>query len=110
MGIPLTAGKRGLVYAGRRIKAGRDFEVRTKSEARILKAIGKAVDRPQQSYQTRVMTAAPPAAQAPARTDEDLDSMDIDALRALAAHLGVKVHPLAGAYKVRQAIRASRGE
>lgn len=40
-------------YAGRSMRAGADFEA-TGRDARILVAIGKA------SYQTRVMTAAPP--------------------------------------------------
>ncbi|MES2634030.1 MAG: hypothetical protein V4669_13735 [Pseudomonadota bacterium] len=73
------------------------------------------------TYDTRMMTAAPvePAAAPvpmivkaepaepvePARTaDVSLDDMDAEALHALARARGVKVHHLAGAAKVRQAL------
>ena len=74
--------------------------------ARTLQKIGRG------TYLTRDMAAAPVAVAPgvvpvapPASVAVDLDSMDADALRALADERGVKVHHKAGAEKLRAALR-----
>lgn len=112
MSIPLKA-RRDFVYAGRRLKAGQDFDAKSNSDARLLKAIGHAEDRQAaapQTYRTRMMQAETPApvfAQ-PAASSDDLDAMDADALHALAGSLGLYVHHRTGPERVRQAIRDHR--
>lgn len=71
--VPLTAIK-DHVYAGRRVKAGADYEASGQSDARLMKALGRAKDRevivapapvvskPVQTYSTRMLTAAAPIA------------------------------------------------
>lgn len=129
MSIPMTA-KRSFVYAGKRVAKGQEFNARGVSDARVLSAVGHAVESQASAipaaaaplrgqYQTRVMTAAAPAAYvAPAPSappvapmvikvegaDVVLDDMDGDALHALATQLNVHVHPLTGAKKLRQAL------
>lgn len=73
-------------------------------DAELLQRLGKG------TYLTRDMAAARsvavviPAAQ---NKDVDLDSLDGDALHALARERGVKVHHKAGADKVRAALRGA---
>lgn len=59
------------------------------------------------SYLTRDMQAAeaPAAHLAPQPAGDDLDALDADALHSLAKDRGLKVHPRAGAEKVRAALR-----
>jgi len=121
MTVPMKALK-AFPYAGRRLVRDQEFEARGRTDARVLAAIGHAVVRvPLASppppaagtYNTRVMTAAAPAA-APAATpvavikvdgaDVALDGMERGDLHALADRLGVKVHPLTGPAKLRQAL------
>jgi hypothetical protein len=105
MAIPLKA-KRSFVYAGRRLHAGDPFDARTTTDARILVAIGHAGDPPPpEQYSTRVMT---PGRSGVTTKAEDLDSMDIEALRTLAAERGVRVHHFAGAERIRAAIREAQ--
>ena len=110
MSIPLKA-RRDFAYAGKRIKRDQDFDARSKSDAKLLKAIGHAEDRVMSApptYNTRMMTAATPAP-APARTSGDnLDAMDAEALHALARSMDIYVHHRAGADRVRFAIREHR--
>lgn len=116
---------RPFVYAGKRLKVGEVFaaagSMRPGSQPALLKAIGNAeryettnVAAPvAAAYQTRAMAAAPVAPVVHTRVDTgapDLDSMGKDELHELAARLSVKVHPLAGAAKVRAAIREARSE
>ena len=72
------------------------------------------------TYSTRELRAAPvyippvvvedgPPAPVEEVTDE-LDSLDVDALRELAEARGVKVHHKAGADKIKAALRAGDGE
>lgn len=121
MSVPLKA-LRSIPYAGRRVKAGQPFDARTRSDARLLIAIGHAEKRepdpraiepakPAQ-YRTRVMTAEQPepAPQSPplvTKTD-GLDDMDAEALRAMAERMGLHVHHRAGAYTIRRAIRTAK--
>ncbi|MBI3150069.1 MAG: hypothetical protein HYZ17_16315 [Betaproteobacteria bacterium] len=102
-------------YAGKRLRPGDHFEARGESDARVLAAIRTAerCARPApvptaDTYQTRVMTAKPaglpPVPMSLSRTVVSLDDMDAEALHALAKSRGVKVHHLAGARKVRQAL------
>lgn len=117
MAIPLRSkDKRSFVYAGRRVKTGADFEARSTNDARLLKAIGRAEDRPparpSQQYQTRVMTASD-ASSIPLTTKLDpaeLESMNIDTLRALADSRGIKYHHFAGAARIRQFILDAQSE
>ncbi len=120
MSIPLKA-RRDFPYAGKRVKKGQDFDARSASDARLLKAIGHAEDPydaplpnwtlPAQ-YKTRVMTAEQPA-QAQSiplvtKSEDDLDAMDAEALHALASNMGVYIHHRAGAERARQVIREHR--
>ncbi len=57
-----------------------------------------------------IEVAAPVAATEAAKVAPALDDMDRDALHAEAARLGVKVHHLAGATKVRAAILEAQAE
>ncbi len=71
-------------------------------DAELLQRLGKG------TYLTRDMAAARPVAvviPAAQNKDVDLDSLDGDALHALARERGVKVHHKAGADKVRAALR-----
>lgn len=95
MPVPLKA-LRSFPYAGRALKAGQDFSALTNRDANILIAVGHAQRR--ELYETRVMTPS-----------IDLESMNIDDLRALASRLGVRVHHRAGVEKLRAAIRGARG-
>lgn len=97
MPVPLKA-KSAFPYAGRSLRAGQDFSAVSESDARILIAIGRAARR--QEYSTRVMVAD---------VRQDLERMDVEQLRALAARMNVRVHWKAGADKLRSAIRSARG-
>lgn len=71
-------------------------------DAELLQRLGKG------TYLTRDMTAAHPLPVVTPVADDkdvDLDSLDGDALHALARERGVKVHHKAGADKVRAALR-----
>lgn len=71
-------------------------------DAELLQRLGKG------TYLTRDMAAARPLAVLVPVADNkqvDLDSLDGDALHALARERGVKVHHKAGADKVRAALR-----
>lgn len=129
MTIPMKA-RRNFPYAGKRLKAGEEFQARGESDARVLAAIGHAervtvvapaptAPPPAAAYSTRMMTAAqslPPvpmklAAQYVIKVDGAnmaLDDMEAEPLHELAKRLGVKVHSLAGARKVRAALVASQ--
>jgi hypothetical protein len=108
---------KSFVYAGKRLHRGDEFQARGRlgrpgSDATVLQAIGNAAPAPAPRiiptpvYATRAMVAAPAA---PAVVEgDDLHALDRDALHALAAKLGVKVHHMAGAAKVRQAILDAR--
>lgn len=63
-------------------------------DAKLLRRLGQG------TYETRVMVPAAPVI--------DLDSMDRDALHALAKERGIKVHHMAGADKVREALREAK--
>jgi len=112
-------------YAGKRLRPGDYFEARGESDARVLAAIRTAerCARPApaptaDTYKTRVMTASAPAPARPSAgifspgeisdlspvRSVGLDDMDAEQLHALARQRGVKVHHLAGARKVRQAL------
>lgn len=67
-------------------------------DAKLLAKLGKG------SYLTRDMAAAG-RLHAPFERGEELDSMGLEQLHALAKERGVKVHHKAGADKVRAAIR-----
>jgi hypothetical protein len=107
---------RSTTYAGKRLRPGDHFEARGESDARVLCAIRTAERcvRPvpvptADTYKTRVMTAQPvlppvPFSMARIVKADSLDDMDAEALHALAKTRGVKVHHLAGAKKVRQAL------
>jgi hypothetical protein len=116
---------KSFVYAGKRLKTGDEFDARGKlgrpgSDATVLAAICNAVaagtaERTPVTYSTRMMSAAPlvpvatvaPQAQYIIKVDGAdvaLDDMEADALHAMARSLGVKVHPLSGAKKARQAL------
>lgn len=124
MTFPLTA-KKSFPYAGKRLRAGQDFEARTSTDARVLVAIGNARPRtlvaparvqsqPQgapTTYSTRAVTAAetaPPAAPEYQvkvdGADVVLDAMEVEGLRELAQKLGMEFHPLTGAKKLRAAL------
>lgn len=82
-------------------KNGRERMLSTR-DAELLQRLGKG------TYLTRDMAAARPVVvvtPAADKKDVDLDSLDGDALHALARDLGVKVHHKAGADKVRAALR-----
>jgi hypothetical protein len=94
---------RSFVYAGQRLQSGQEFQARTGRDAKLLAAIGHA----------QAFTAPPPTgvpymtrdvAEAPQTRGVDIASMDREELHALAAERGVKVHHMAGAAKVRQAL------
>lgn len=71
-------------------------------DAELLQRLGKGI------YLTRDMGAARPVAvvvPAAGNKGVDLDSLDGDALHAIARERGVKVHHKAGADKVRAALR-----
>lgn len=71
-------------------------------DADLLQRLGKG------TYLTRDMTAVRPlpvVMPVANKKDVDLDSLDGDALHALARERGVKVHHKAGADKVRAALR-----
>jgi hypothetical protein len=99
MNVPMKA-LRAFPYAGRDISKGQEFNARSVIDADVLVGLRHA-ERRTQTYQTRVLTAAPPAFNRGA----DIDSMDAAALRALAERMGIKVHHRAGADKLRQALR-----
>ena len=106
------------IYASRRLRCGAQFSARGQSDARLLVALGRARIDPgfqDAGYNTRVMTAAEPSAQAGPefviRVDGQpvvLDGMDIDALRELADRLGVKVHHMAREKKLTAALVESQ--
>jgi hypothetical protein len=113
----LMKARRSFPYAGKRLKAGDEFRATGESDARVLAAIGHAerVTVVAPAYSTRMMTAAsslPPvpmklAAQYVIKVDGAnvaLDDMEAEPLHELAKRLGVKVHHLAGARKVRAAL------
>ncbi len=118
--IPMKCTKE-LVYAGKRMKAGTEFIARGESDARLLVAI-KLAERMKNvtgmvapTYNTRAMTAmTADAVQLPSQSitvgnvDVVLDDMDTDALRELTEKLGIKVHHLAGAKKLREALVKSQ--
>lgn len=88
-------------------KTGRE-RVLSERDARLLQRLGKG------TYLTRDMAAAPVIPAVPVVTTAltpaqpvavDLDAMDTEALHELAKERGVKVHPRAGAEKVRAALR-----
>lgn len=89
--------------------------IMAKRQAEILGKLGHGTyqtrDMAAQPMVTKPMQAAPvpPTQAAPepdeAEEDDDLDAMDKDELHALAKTRGVKVHHLAGADKVRAALR-----
>lgn len=92
--------KRSFEYAHRRLSKGQAFDADNNLDAHVLEVVGHAARRePASLYRTRVMTA---------ETAPKLDSMDVDALRAMAARLGLKVHHRAGPDKLRQAIRQAK--
>lgn len=124
--IPMKCTKE-LVYAGRRMKAGTEFMARGESDARLLVAIKRAerasvyvgvdvaagVDKT--VYSTRAMTTmTADAVQLPSQciivdgAEVVLDGMDVDELRALTEKLDIKVHHLAGAKKLREALIKSQ--
>lgn len=128
--IPMKA-LRSFVYAGHNYVKDQDVAAATASDARFLKAAGRAEQppaltramgstQPGATYRTRMMSAEQPVSvvtQEPpivAKTEDepaptsDLDQMDAEALHVHAARLGVYVHHRAGAEKVRQAIRESQ--
>lgn len=139
MTIPMKALK-GLKYAGQRLQPGDEFQAKGKRDARVLSAIGKAIEMPAvpvsagRMYLRRDIPAAPVAAvmvpasapvasladpapaAAPAAVividgaDMTLDGMEADELHALAERLGVKVHGLAGAKKVTAALLEAHGK
>lgn len=91
-------------------KNGRERSMRPR-EAEILSRLGKG------SYLTRDMRAAEPApvqaaepvvSPVPVAPVSDLESMDADALRAMAVEPGLKIHHKAGAKKIREAIEAHK--
>lgn len=121
--IPMKCTK-SVVYAGKRLQPGIEFQARGEKDARVLAAIGKAERltvapvAPPATYSTRMMTAAraPAVAQAPAAeyvikvdgADVVLDDMDYDALRALCDRLEVKPHALARETGMRKALVKSQ--
>lgn len=83
------------------VRNGRRQNVHPKvGELLVKKGIARVV------YMTRDMQAAPVESVAPAA--DNLDAMDREQLHALAKARGVKVHHLAGADKVRAAIREAQ--
>lgn len=90
--VPMIAKTR-FHYNRRDLVSGRDFDALTEGDARILERAGKA--RRRQQYATRVMTAE----------TVRLETMDAEALRAMAHRMGVKVHHRAGEEKLRQALK-----
>ncbi len=126
MTVPMKA-RRSFPYAGKRLKAGDQFQASGESDARVLAAIGHAervtVVAPAApvapAYSTRMMTAAPSLPPVPMNLSAQyvikvdganvaLDDMEAEPLHELAKRLGVKVHHLAGARKVRAALVASQ--
>jgi hypothetical protein len=83
--------------------------IMAKRQAEILGRLGHGTyqtrDMADQPMVTKPMVAAPAPAAAPA---DDLDAMDKDALHVLAKERGVKVHHMAGADKVRAALREAQ--
>ena len=87
--------------------------IMAKRQAEILGKLGHGTyqtrDMAAQPMVTKPMQAAPdiPVAAEPeeAQDDDGLDAMDKEQLHALAKDRGVKVHHLAGAEKVRAALR-----
>lgn len=71
-------------------KTGRE-ELMSETDAKVLHRLGRG------SYMTRDMVAMEPS--------DSLDSLDAKRLHEIAKQRGVKVHHLAGADKVRQALR-----
>lgn len=72
--------------------------------AQILEKLGHG------TYMTKVMTAAPlvmpvEVVESPVEVEADLDAMGKEELHELAKQRGVKVHHMAGADKVRAALR-----
>lgn len=63
MTIPMTATKK-LTYAGKRLAAEDDFDAKSKGDARLLAAIGKA------KYRTAAVSAAPVQKATPAATTD----------------------------------------
>lgn len=92
--IPMKAKTR-FHYNRRDLTSGQEFDAMTETDAKILENAGKARRRDAQQYMTRVMTAE----------TVRLETLDADALRAMAARMGVKVHHRAGAEKLRQALK-----
>lgn len=110
-------------YAGRRIAQGEVFFARGRSDAKVLFAIRSAIEYPEinaqphaKPYQTRAMTAEnPKPSYTHTPTDSgqtiffegrrfDLDQMTRSDLFDLATQMGIKVHHLSGAQKIRQAL------
>lgn len=84
----------------------------TPTQAKVLQRAGLGTyqtrDMAAQPMVTRPMVAqldTPPAAEAATPPDDGLDAMDREQLHALAKDRGVKVHHMAGADKVRAALR-----
>lgn len=94
--VPMKAKTR-FHYNRRDLVKGQEFEAASENDARILEGIGKARRREAQQYLTRVLTAE--------TVRPVLDTMPIEALRAMAARMGVKVHHRAGVEKLRRALR-----
>lgn len=107
MSIPMKALK-PFKYAGKRLCVGDEFNARGRSDARLLSAIRNA------EYCTAVIDTSAQSYQAPEQkmqaTLDALESMGVDELRELAEKRGVKVHRLAGAKKIREAIRSAESE
>lgn len=83
-------------------KNGRERKM-LERDAKILTKLGRG------TYLTADMRAAPAPAPAPVPVLADpLDGMDAESLHELAKREGVKVHPNAGAERVRAAIRTAR--
>lgn len=117
-----------VVFAGKRHKPGDPLEARGESEARVMEALKKARRVTETApiasavvYNTRMMTAAAPAAPASLvvspeyvikvdGADVVLDGMDIDGLRGLCDRMGVHVHHLARETGMRRALVKSQAE
>jgi hypothetical protein len=84
--------------------------IMAKRQAEILGRLGHGTyqtrDMADQPIVTKPMVAAP--APVAAATDDGLDAMDKDQLHVLAKERGVKVHHMAGADKVRAALREAQ--
>lgn len=102
--------RRGFVYAGKRLRAGDQFQARGESDARILAGVGHAervvvVGDSAAVYETRVMTSRPTVVLSLDMVD--LDRLDRDQLHALARARGIHVHHRAGAERVRELLKAA---